>query len=100
MTKRDWRRTSFKRLDGSVEAAPDDWSLLYDNGRPIARIYHYGFGPNAGRWAWFVLVTPDGVPGNGGTGVAESGREAREACERLLPPGTQERRPLPTRESV
>jgi hypothetical protein len=89
--KRNWRRTYFKRLDGSVDFAPDDWTLLDDSGRPLARIYHYSFGPNAGRWAWFVQVAPDGAPFNGGTGVAETGTEAREICERLLPPGTAER---------
>lgn len=92
-TKRNWRRTSFKRLDGSVEAAPDDWTLCDAEGRPLARIYHYAFGPQAGRWSWFVLVAPDGIPANGGTGTAATGREAREMCERLVPDGLQERRP-------
>jgi hypothetical protein len=90
-TTRNWRRTSFKRLDGSIDVAPDDWTLFDDNGRPLARIYHYSFGPNAGRWAWFILVASDGVPFNSGTGVADTGREAREMCERILPPGTAER---------
>jgi hypothetical protein len=90
-TTRNWHRTSFRRLDETVETAPDDWTLFDDNGRPIARIYHYSFGPNAGRWAWFILVAPDGAPFKGGTGVAETGTEAREICERLLPPGTAER---------
>ncbi len=91
-TRRNWRRTSFRRSDGSIEVTPDDWTLFDDNGCPLARIYHFRFGPNAGRWAWFVLVAPDGAPPfNGGTGVAQTGREAREICERLVPPGTQVR---------
>jgi hypothetical protein len=87
MTKRNWRRTSFRRLDGSVEFAPDDWTLCDDVGQPLARIYHYAYGPQAGRWSWFVLVRPDGTPVNGGTGTAPTGREAREACELRVPIG-------------
>ncbi len=89
-TERKWRRTSFRRLDGSIEFAPDDWRLVDGAGRPLARIYRYLYDPNAGRWSWFVLVSPDGAPFNGGTGTAATGREAREACEALIPPGTQE----------
>jgi hypothetical protein len=85
MTKRNWRRTSFRRLDGSIDFSPDDWCLEDVNGQPLARIYRYAYGPNAGRWAWFVQVAPQGRPFNGGTGTAETGREAREACEDLVP---------------
>jgi hypothetical protein len=92
-TTRNWRRTAFNRLDGSVEAAPEDWSLLDDAGQPLARIYRYAFVPNAGRWSWFVLVAPDGTPANGGTGSAATGTEAREAVERLVPAEVQEKRP-------
>ncbi|WP_036282852.1 hypothetical protein [Methylocystis sp. ATCC 49242] len=92
MQKRNWRRTSFRRLDGTVDVATDDWSLLDDAGRPLARIYLQDGGPQGGRWAWFVQVAPDGTPWNGGTGYAASGREAREISEQLVPPGTQERR--------
>ena len=91
MTKRNWRRTSFRRLDGSIDFAPDDWSLLDDAGRSVARIYRYLYGPHAGRWSWFVLVAPDGAPYNGGTGTATTGREAREACEARIPIGLRER---------
>jgi hypothetical protein len=79
--KRNWRRTSFRRLDGSIDIAPDDWTLEDVNGQPLARIYRYAYGPNAGRWAWFVQVDPQGRPYNGGTGAAATGTEAREACE-------------------
>ncbi len=84
---------SFRQLDGSIELAADDWCLIDDAGRPLARIYRYLYGPNAGRWSWFVLAAPDGAPFNGGTGTAATGREAREACEARIPPGTQERAP-------
>ncbi|MEK4034538.1 hypothetical protein WOC76_11140 [Methylocystis sp. IM3] len=90
--KRNWRRTSFRLLGGTVETAPDDWTLCDEDGRPLARIHHYLYGPQAGAWSWFVQVAPDGTPFNGGTGVAVTGREAREACEALVPIGTQERR--------
>lgn len=79
-----WRRTSFKRLDGSVDIMIDDWSLS-DGGLSIARLYRINGGPQDGQWAWFVQVFPDGVPGNGGTSFAATGTAAREACERLLP---------------
>lgn len=97
--KRDWRRTSFARLDGFIEVAPDDWTLFDDNGRPLARTYHYRFGPNAGRWAWSLLVGQERVPASGGTGLAETGHEACEACERRLPIGVQEALFLPNAES-
>jgi hypothetical protein len=86
--KRNWRRTSFKRLDGSIDVAPDDWTLFDDNGRPLARIYHYSFGPNAGRWSGFILVARRmaRLP-TAGAGIAETGTGAREICERVLPLG-------------
>jgi hypothetical protein len=87
LSGRNWRRTSFRRLDGSIDVAEDDWSLRDDAGQPLARIYVYKFGPNAGRWAWFVQVAPDGTPLNGGTGVAATGTKAREECERRVPEG-------------
>ncbi len=91
MTNRNWRRTSFRRLDGSVDSAPDDWTLLDGEGRPLARIYRYLYGPKAGCWSWFVQVAPDGTPFNGGTGTAPTGKEAREACEARVPVGLRER---------
>jgi hypothetical protein len=84
---RRWRRTSFRRLDGSVDIAPDDWTLEDAAGQPLARIYRYLYGPQAGRWAWFVQVDREGRPYNGGTGVAATGTEARQACEALVPEG-------------
>jgi hypothetical protein len=90
-TKRNWRRTNLIGADGA--RIPDDWSLLDDAGRSLARIYLRHGGPQAGRWCWHVLVAPDGTPFNGGTGTTATGREAREACEALVPPGVQERRP-------
>ena len=70
---RRWRRTSFRRLDGRVEFSPDDWTLADPAGQPLARIYRTTGGPQAGRWAWFVLVDAHGRPFNGGTGTAEEG---------------------------
>ena len=48
---------TFRRLDGSVELAPDIGPYLI-GGRPLARIYPYLYGPNAGCWSWFVQVVP------------------------------------------
>jgi hypothetical protein len=45
----------------------------------------------AGRWAWFVQVDAEGRPFNGGTGTAATGKEAREAVERLVPVGVRMR---------
>ncbi len=42
---------------------------------------------------WLALVAQGGTPFNGGTGTAATGREAREACEGLVPIGTRERAP-------
>jgi hypothetical protein len=38
---RRWRRTSFCRLDGSIDLATDDWTLDEAAGQPLARIYRY-----------------------------------------------------------
>jgi hypothetical protein len=46
-----------------------------------------------GPHAWFVQAAPDGTPWNGGSGSEATSREAREACEALVPARTQERRP-------
>jgi hypothetical protein len=90
--KRDWRPTSFRRLNGASEIAPNDWTLFDGAGKPVARIYRYAFGPNAGRWSWFVLVAPDGTPCNGGTGSAATASEARDACQARIPIKLFERR--------
>lgn len=93
----NWRRTSFKRLDGSIDVIDDDWGLSI-GGLSLARIYRLKGGPQDGRWAWFVQVFPDSTPGNGGTGSAVDGREAREACEARLP-STIQRAPAAGRKS-
>ncbi len=79
----NWRRTAFKRLDGAVDIADDDWSLAID-GMSAARIYRWRGGPNDGRWFWTVQIGPGRVPFNSGTGNANGGRQAREACETIL----------------
>lgn len=89
--KRDWRRTSFQGINGAPEAAKDDWRLFDAAGKPVARIYRYAFGPNAGRWSWFVLVSPIATPHSSATGTAATGEEAREACEARAPAGLVER---------
>ena len=78
-----WRRTAFARIDGSIEAVQDDWSLSVGN-LPAARIYRVRGGLHDGRWFWAVQIGPDGAPFNSGTGHAEDGRGAREACEAIL----------------
>jgi hypothetical protein len=89
--KRLWRRTRLTRADGSP--IPDDWTLEDDAGQPLGRIYAETGGPRGGRWFWAVLVAPDGTPFNGGTGHTETGREAREAVEALIPEGLSTKRP-------
>lgn len=83
--KREWRRTSFRRPDGSIEKVSTDWTLSNTAGQPIARIYRYVFGANAGRWAWLILAAPDEPSCNEGAGLAASEAEAREACEARVP---------------
>ena len=78
-----WRRTAFTRIDGAVDIADDDWSLAID-GMSAARIYRWCGGPNDGRLFWAVQIGLGGVPFNSGTGNADGGREAREACEAML----------------
>ncbi len=93
MTQRKWGPTSFKRPDGTADVASDDWTLSDDAGRPLARIYRYLYGANAGRWFWTVLIAPDGTPFNAGSGFATMEAEARKICEAMIPPGAQERGP-------
>lgn len=81
--KHEWRRTSFRRPNGSSETASDDWTLFNSAGKRVARIYRYVFGVNAGRWTWFILV--DGMPCNGGARLAATEREAQKACEARIP---------------
>ena len=78
-----WRRTAFARIDGAVDIAEDDWSLMID-GLSAARIYRVRGGPHDGRWFWTVQIGPGRVPLNSGVGNADGGREAREACEAIL----------------
>jgi hypothetical protein len=81
--ERRWRRTSFKRLDGSVDVVLDDWCLHDENDQVLARIYKMTGGPQNSQWFWAVQVGPDGEPWNGGTGYFATGKEARETCEAL-----------------
>ncbi len=83
VTSFKWRRTAFTRIDGAVDVAEDDWSLRID-GLSAARIYRVRGGPHDGRWFWAVQIGPGRVPFNSGTGNADGGREAREACEAIF----------------
>jgi hypothetical protein len=85
---RGWSQTSFRRLNGSTETVPDG-RTLFDGGRPVARVYRYAFGPNAGRWSWFILTASSGTPCDGGMGIAATEREAREACEARIRSGSE-----------
>jgi len=78
-----WRRAAFRRIDGAVDIAEDDWSLMID-GMSVARIYRMRGGPHDGQWFWAVQIGPGRVPFSGGTGNADGGRKAREACEAIL----------------
>jgi hypothetical protein len=77
-----WRRTAFTRIDGAVDIAEDDWSLMID-GISAARVYHVRGGPHDGRRFWAVQIGPGRVPFNSGAGNADGGREARETCEAI-----------------
>jgi hypothetical protein len=81
--ERKWRRTSFKRLDGLIDIAPDDWCLQDENNQTLARIYKVTGGPQRAQWFWAVQVGPDGERRNGGAGYFPTGKEAREICETL-----------------
>jgi hypothetical protein len=77
-----WRRTAFARIDGAIDIAEDDWSLVID-GMSAARIYRVRGGPHNGRWFWAVQIGPGRVQLNSGAGHAAGGREAREVVVRL-----------------
>ena len=50
-----WRRTPFTDTAGTVEIAPDDWTLLDPSGEPLARLYKVFGGPQDGQWYWTVM---------------------------------------------
>jgi hypothetical protein len=77
-----WRRTAFTRIDGAVDIAEDDWSLMIDG--MSARRAFIACAAARGRGFWTVQIGPGRVPFNSGTGNADGGREAREACEAIL----------------
>ena len=77
-----WRRTAFTRIDGAVNIAEDDWSLMID-GLSAARIYRVRGGPHDGRWFWTVQIGAGRVPCTSGAGNADGGLEAREVWIRL-----------------
>jgi len=81
---RRWRPTLSLQLNGLIDVTLDDWTLEDSAGRPLARIYRFLDGPNAGRWAWFIEVDLQGLPFDGDTGTAATGTEARDACEALV----------------
>jgi hypothetical protein len=60
MTRNTWRRTAFTSINGDVEIAPDDWTLLDPSGEPLARLYKVFGGPQDGQWYWTVLFMRDG----------------------------------------
>jgi len=88
--RRRWRKTRLTLADGSP--IPDDWTLEDEAGQPLGRIYAETGGPQGGRWFWAVLVAPDGMPFNGGSGHAAAGRGAREAVEARIPKGVSMKR--------
>ena len=51
------------------------------DGMSASRIYRVRGGPHDDRWFWAVQIGPGRVPFNSGTGNADGGWEAREACE-------------------
>jgi len=80
-----WRRTIISGLDGKRDFNTDDWHLDGGLDHCYARIYKVRGGPQGDRWFWAVQVDVEGRSWNGGTGYADTGREAREACEARLP---------------
>ncbi len=85
-TRLKWRRTALTRADGSPGA--DDWTLVNDQGQLVGRIYRMAGGPTDGQWFWTVLIDAHGRPWNGGTGHCPTGREAKEAVEARVSPGS------------
>ena len=85
MQSNKWRRTTFARLNGDLDIASNDWTLIDSGGEHLARLYKAVGGPHDSHWFWSVLVGLDGQPFNGGTGYAATGQEAREASEVLIP---------------
>jgi hypothetical protein len=90
MTRNTWRRTAFTSINGNIEIAPDDWTLLDPSDKPLARLYKVNCGPQGGRWHWSVPSMRDSSVGNGGNGFIATGREAREACEARITETTRD----------
>lgn len=78
-----WRRTALTGADGAP--VPDDWAFVDERGQPVGRIYLTTGGPRDRQWFWCVLIDAQGRPWNGGTGYCPTGREAKQAVEKLTP---------------
>jgi len=81
MASRTWRLTS----DIGKISAPggaDDWMLVDNRARNLARFLDSGFETEDGRWIWYVFVT-DNDEITCYCGRAASAEEAKEFCERL-----------------
>ena len=50
----------------------------------MARIYKVRGGPQDSAWFWVEQVDAQGRPWNSGTGYCLTGKEAREAVERII----------------
>jgi hypothetical protein len=92
VSDRQWRRANFKGTDGARGLVPDACILLDEAGQRVAKVSFEADGPNAGKWRWIVLVSPQGTP-LGETGLSLTQEDAKVLCERRVPDWTRARLP-------
>lgn len=93
VSERQWRRANFKGADGARGLIPDACILLDEAGQRVAKVSFESDGPQAGKWRWVVLVSPQGAP-LGETGLSLTQEEAKALCERRVPDWTRARLPM------
>ncbi len=81
MASRKWRLTS-EIGNASALGGADDWMLVDNNARNLARFLDSGVETEDRRWIWYVFVS-DNDEITCYCGRAASAEEAKEFCERL-----------------
>jgi len=92
VSERQWRMANFKGAEGVQGLVPDACILLDEAGQRVAKVSFESDGPQAGKWRWVVLVSPQGAP-LGETGLSLTQEEAKALCERRVPDWTRARLP-------
>ncbi len=79
-----WRRSVSVLPQNAFASREDDWTLIDETGRPLARIYDSRYPDLEGTWRWRVYVDAAGREAVYASSCA-TGTEARQKWEALVP---------------